>query len=438
MAANREASAPPESSLEDSQKSTRRKVSGKLSDNSAVTAESCVKSSTNSAVGAESRGKEPAKTKGIKESLASEINGGKIAGFDRIAALLEKSLAGPSGNRHKRRYSAYEQSDYDGEFSPQELSDFSEQETENPSQDGGPSRCLQRTTRKRLRVSEMSLSGSETEEPMALGDKKEASSTSKSVDDEFLANIVQDYELEDSSGGSVNEKLAAGVTKMARNKLTEEKLKEKLKKYHKPSSCESLTTLKVNPEIWSKLRPVTRERDLKFQQIQTALFKAATPLVLLTNKLMGGDEDWMKNHLPEARAMLSDSMKLILHCNTEISQRRKDLIRPDLHKHYHQIYSQDQSGSPPATYLFGDDLAQKVKDINATNRVGQRLSDRISSGTSYRSSRNSSGYRNTGYSKNCSRSPFPQGRQSGNRQRQSTQFSRVQNKKRRGEDPSSQ
>ena len=73
-------------------------------------------------------------------------------------------------------------------------------------------------------------------------------------ENEILGAIVQEYDLEEKCGPPVNEKLVAIVNKMARSKLADDKLKEKLTQYTRPKNCEKLVGTKVNPEIWAKIR----------------------------------------------------------------------------------------------------------------------------------------------------------------------------------------
>ena len=173
------------------------------------------------------------------------------------------------------------------------------------------------------------------------------------------------------------------LIKIARNKLSDEKLKEKKKNYPKPSICEALIGAKKgNKAIWSKLmRSGTRGKDLKFQQIQSTLIKAITPLVILNDKLFTRQENstgtWADDSQDNMLKALTDAVALILRSNAELSQRRLDLIRPDL-KQYQQICSAEVTES--STYLFRDDLVQKIKYINATNRVGQTLNNASSRG----------------------------------------------------------
>ena len=86
---------------------------------------------------------------------------------------------------------------------------------------------------------------------------------------DVLCDKAQDYDLEDQCGSPVGDKLAAMFNKMARSKLSQEKFKEKLNKYSRPQICENLVGAKLNPEIWSKIRPETRSRHLKMQKSYT-------------------------------------------------------------------------------------------------------------------------------------------------------------------------
>ena len=167
---------------------------------------------------------------------------------------------------------------------------------------------------------------------------------------------------------ALGDKLAAMLNKMARSKLSEEKLKEKLNKYSRPQNCENLVGAKVNPEIWSKIRPETRSRDLKMPKIQNTILKAITPLAELSDSLKSKNDVF---DTAKAVRQILDSVALLTHANCDIIQRRRELIRPDLNKLYQQICAEHVSFTG---FLFGDDLPQKIKDINMTNRVGQKLS----------------------------------------------------------------
>ena len=74
--------------------------------------------------------------------------------------------------------------------------------------------------------------------------------------------------MDEQCAEEINPKLAAIVNKMVRNRLTEEKLKEKLSQSIRPTNCDNLLGTKVNQEIWPKLQATTRSRDIKMQRLQ--------------------------------------------------------------------------------------------------------------------------------------------------------------------------
>ena len=133
-------------------------------------------------------------------------------------------------------------------------------------------------------------------------------------------------------GPPVNEKLAAIVNKMARSKLSDDQLKEKLTQYSRPKNCEKLVGTEVNPEIWVKISPATRSLDVKLQKSQTSLLKATTVLVEVTDKFLES-KDQSKKLLNEATKSLFDAIALITHGNCDLNHRRRDHIKPDLKGH---------------------------------------------------------------------------------------------------------
>ena len=76
--------------------------------------------------------------------------------------------------------------------------------------------------------------------------------------------------------------------------------------------------------------------------------------------------------LNEATKSLFDAIALITHANWDLNHRCRDFIKPDLNRSYQQICSEQ---TELTENLFGDDLPQKIKDIIATNKVGNKLTD---------------------------------------------------------------
>lgn len=141
-------------------------------------------------------------------------------------------------------------------------------------------------------------------------------------------------------------------------KWSDEKMKQKLLSCTRPANCENVTATKVNPEVWSIIRSSTRSRNLKFQRLQNIVQKAMVPLIKLTDQSkkpeVSAQQLWSEN---VARTLL-DAIALLGDANSELIQRRRDLIRPDLNNQYQQIC---------AEHVGFNDL---LFDISATNRMG--------------------------------------------------------------------
>ena len=79
---------------------------------------------------------------------------------------------------------------------------------------------------------------------------------------EVLNSLKQELKKEET-GPRVNAELANVVNAMVTEGLPEEKLQEKLNKYHRPENCESLTKVRANQSIWDHLTPAVRSKDVK-------------------------------------------------------------------------------------------------------------------------------------------------------------------------------
>ena len=90
----------------------------------------------------------------------------------------------------------------------------------------------------------------------------------------------------EETGPSVNTELANVVNAMLKDGLPEEKLQEKLNKYHRPENCESLTKVRVNQPIWDHLAPVVRSQDVRLQKVQLSLFKGMCALTTMIDELL--------------------------------------------------------------------------------------------------------------------------------------------------------
>ena len=92
--------------------------------------------------------------------------------------------------------------------------------------------------------------------------------------DDLLTEMAALIEVDEKESSALNDQLAKTVNALAQGKIKPEKLEGKLAKYNKPSNCGNLCLTRVNPEIWSILKPGTRTRNVKFQKVRKALLSA--------------------------------------------------------------------------------------------------------------------------------------------------------------------
>ncbi|XP_068721936.1 uncharacterized protein [Montipora capricornis] len=185
---------------------------------------------------------------------------------------------------------------------------------------------------------------------------------------EVLNSLKKELKKEET-GPRVNAELANVVNAMVKEGLPEEKLQEKLNKYHRPENCESLTKVRVNQSIWDHLTPAVRSQDVRLQKVQTSIFKGMCALTTMIDKCL--------DHIPSLQngndllQLATDALALFANANSELNQRRRELIKPDLHDEYKHLCS---SSLAITDQLFGDDLPKQVKELTEVNRVGKKLS----------------------------------------------------------------
>ena len=195
---------------------------------------------------------------------------------------------------------------------------------------------------------------------------------------------------------------------MLKDGLPEEKLQDKMNKYHRPKNCENLTKVRVNQAVWDNLSPAVRSQDVKLQKVQTSLFKGLCALTSTVKKLLG-----KLSSIPSGNEILqeaTDAFALIANANLELNQRRRELMKPDLHNDYQHLCSSNSSVTI-TDQLFGNDLAKEVKELTEVNRVGKKFA--TSFGSTQRSrydSRNTRSYNSYMYDSkgrgNRNRRPF--------------------------------
>ena len=76
-----------------------------------------------------------------------------------------------------------------------------------------------------------------------------------------------------------------------------------------------------------------------------------------------------KQSLEDIKSLLSDSFELLANASMDINISRKDIIRPELDKASH-LANRDK---PITAELFGDDVDQEFKKIEASNKLSDSM-----------------------------------------------------------------
>lgn len=188
--------------------------------------------------------------------------------------------------------------------------------------------------------------------------------TRKSAD--FFKSLVENFDEEDeATGDNVNEDLAHIAKKRWGKKLTSDKIKGLVEKYKCPQNCPDLKSIKVNPEIWAQIDSHKRKSDLNHSNIQQMIRKITVATLEVSNLYISGkmDDKTMSQHTVNVIAMLA-------HTHSQLSQLRRDNIRPALKQEYKTICSTEPTNS---NLLFGDELSKKLKDAREASRIGRSL-----------------------------------------------------------------
>ena len=187
----------------------------------------------------------------------------------------------------------------------------------------------------------------------------------------LLTKIGESLCPTEDHGPQVIEKLSQLVNTKFVMDLDLEKRKQLFQKYKTPN------VPRVNPEIWGKLNPITKQRDIKMSTLQDLLLRVSNAVIISLNTLLDCRE---KRSIPDYKSVMSnliDCIALIGHVHKELSFKRRDQIRPSLTNELKPACSRNNKIHKS---LFGDDLSKVLQDLRATSKVVNNLTHMPNSG----------------------------------------------------------
>ena len=194
-------------------------------------------------------------------------------------------------------------------------------------------------------------------------------------EDELLKELDAALKDEDKPAAKINQQLADIVNKRWGNKLAQDKIATIWAKHAQPENCSVVNVTRVNTEIWGSLNAFQKKADLRMANLQQALQKATFATLSNADKLLTlKAQDNSASPSVNVHEMLGnciDTVALLGHAVAEISQLRREKLKPSLKSEYHILCS--AVVAPESKLLFGDDLAKQIRDRNETNRIGNTV-----------------------------------------------------------------
>ncbi|XP_062613264.1 uncharacterized protein LOC134275041 [Saccostrea cucullata] len=184
------------------------------------------------------------------------------------------------------------------------------------------------------------------------------------------------YKQEEKCSGKIEDRLAKIVNDSMRTRIGETKKKDLLAKHMKPQNCEKITVPRINKGIWSSLPRKARDQDLKLQHIQSTMCKTFYPLIHLMDKLLKAQtakQGLAQTDVTDCFALCNDTFKLLQLGFSEMSQRRRLSLRPELSNEYKALCAAE---IPVTDHLFGDELEKQIKEITDAKKVSRKITDK--------------------------------------------------------------
>ena len=173
----------------------------------------------------------------------------------------------------------------------------------------------------------------------------------------------------------IDQDLADNVNYLFKNGIEEERYKCLVKDEEnpRPANCDSLVVVKINQLIWEAVTPAGRTRDMKMQNMEASIIKAATILAKTINVMgkVASTEGVIDNvMLGKILEDSNDILALLGHTNRQINMARKDFLRKEINSEYSHLCNHNVLVTK---FLFGDDVSQSAKEIEDCSKLSNKM-----------------------------------------------------------------
>ena len=158
-----------------------------------------------------------------------------------------------------------------------------------------------------------------------------------------LEQLADFFESEEKCGPEVSGGLAKTLNRGMRSRIAANKIDEVADKYLRPKNCDNLSVPKVNPEIWDKMLDTAQGRDIGFQKLQAQLLKAVIIQARLMDDVLKAMKAKQQVDVAKCWKQSSHGFQMLAHTFSQMSQKRRDMIRPEVGKQYRRLFSAEQA-----------------------------------------------------------------------------------------------
>jgi hypothetical protein len=212
-----------------------------------------------------------------------------------------------------------------------------------------------------------------------LSKKRKVDDCDKDDDKEKRTEVSRFKKLSDKLvkaekvGDDIDEDLADAVNDLFARGMSEENFKKMLLDMCRPKNCVGLREVRTNTLIWKLLSDRAQGLDQRLRMVQMAVCKAGTIL----SRILSDVGDLEKEEVSDLGQSIIDkgmeAMGLLGHANVHVNWRRREIMRPEIDRDYGNLCSPNIAFSE---WLFGDNVSNELKDIQAVNRVKTRIRGR--------------------------------------------------------------
>ena len=125
--------------------------------------------------------------------------------------------------------------------------------------------------------------------------------------------------------------------------------------------------------IWKQMSSEHKMRDVKLQRIQNILGKATCSLLYLLDLFVeksSKNEGMSKEEIKSTTQVCKDVYQLVQVTYSDITFRRRPFVKDDLQDRHNDLCNED---TPVTDQLFGDDVKEKVKELDAEFSIGRKI-----------------------------------------------------------------